>query len=580
MDKILGFFRGKRTFPQRLKMAALPCMALSFTLLFFGPLDLAYLSREYVTWTAFDIFLPILGIWAAVFVCLWLFTSVIGGKAHAFLVSLWTGIAAAMYIQGAFLNPDLGTLDGHTIDWTAYRGQMAVGILIWLVILLIPHTIHAVNKRGWRVFVSVLCGALVIMQGVSLTVKLLDQASEDKASGSRYYLSDEDILKVGSEANITVFLLDTTNNDDVDDALAAYPDNFQLLHDFVRYDNANSKYLYTVPAIASMLTGQEWDCENVHINDYLNDIWSSEPAASFYTQLADMGWTRNFYIPLPEVVNDPAALDGIISNLTRKEETGQINRRPLLNLYKLSCYRYFPLALKSRFLIYTADISDVVSYPNAFESHWDFVVKSNSDTFSAGDDTKVFTFYYLHGTHKPFSLDERGRIVHSELELRYNQGYTDSCQQTAGFFYLINEYVRQLKELGLYEKTGIIILSDHGHNETADDGHQPILFVHMPGEYHESIQTDHTPVTTQDSFFATVMDMAGEDGSAFGTRIEDTVPGERRTRIYDFDSNYPKLGNSNFNVFREYRYDGDGDDLIQKFVDEDYTTIPLCSSYY
>ena len=70
-------------------MAALPCLALSFTLLFFGPLDLAYLSREYVTWTAFDIFLPILGIWAAVFVCLWLFTSVIGGKAHAFLVSLW-----------------------------------------------------------------------------------------------------------------------------------------------------------------------------------------------------------------------------------------------------------------------------------------------------------------------------------------------------------------------------------------------------------------------------------------------------------------------------------------------------------
>ena len=167
VNKILGFFRGKRTFPQRLKMAALPCLALSFTLLFFGPLDLAYLSREYVTWTAFDIFLPILGIWAAVFVCLWLFTSAIGGKAHAVLVSLWTGIAAAMYIQGAFLNPDLGTLDGHTIDWTSYRGQMLVGILVWLILLLIPHIVHAVNKRGWRIFVSVLCGALVIMQGVS-----------------------------------------------------------------------------------------------------------------------------------------------------------------------------------------------------------------------------------------------------------------------------------------------------------------------------------------------------------------------------------------------------------------------------
>ncbi len=561
-------------------MAALPCLALSFTLLFFGPLDLAYLSREYVTWTAFDIFLPILGIWAAVFVCLWLFTSVIGGKAHAFLVSLWAGIAAAMYIQGAFLNPDLGTLDGHTIDWTVYRGQMLVGILVWLVILLIPHIVHAVNKRGWRIFVSVLCGALVIMQGVSLTVKLLDQAAEDKASGPRYYLSDEDILKVGSEANITVFLLDTTNNDDVDDALEAYPDNFQLLHDFVRYDNANSHYLYTVPAIASLLTGQDWDCENTHINDYLNNIWSSEPAASFYTQLADMGWTRNFYMLLPEAANDPAVLEGSVSNLTTREDAGQINKRPLLNLYKLSCYRYFPLALKSRFLIYTTDIADVVSYPNAFENEFEFVEQMNSGEIAVGNDAKVFTFYYLRGTHKPYNLDERGRVVHTDLEPRFTTQITDSTTQTAGFFYLINEYVRQLKELGIYQQTGIIIIADHGNNVDAEEDHQPILFVHMPGEYHDVIQTDHTPVTTQDSFLATVMDMAGGDGSAFGTRLEDTIPGERWTRVYSSVPDYPKLGSYNFNIFREYRYDGDGDDLIQKFIDGDYTTVPLCSSYY
>ena len=561
-------------------MAALPCLALSFTLLFFGPLDLAYLSREYVTWTAFDIFLPILGIWAAVFICLWLFTSAIGGKAHAVLVSLWTGIAAAMYIQGAFLNPDLGTLDGHTIDWTSYRGQMLVGILIWLVLLLIPHIVHAVNKRAWRIFVSVLCGALVIMQGVSLTVKLLDQASEDKASGPRYYLSNEDILKVGSEANITVFLLDTTNNDDVEDMLEKYPDSFWLLHDFVRYDNANTRYLRTVPAIASLLTGQNWDCENVHINDYLNNIWSSEPASSFYTQLADMGWTRNFYLLLPEVTNKSAALEGIASNLTAREDTGQLREKSLLNLFYLACYRYFPLAVKPFFLLYTTDIADVISYPKAFVNEWDFVEKMNSDEVSVGDDAKVFSFYYLRGTHSPYNLDEQGRLPRRDKNSGQFTESTNSTDQTAGFFYLINEYIRQLKELGTYDSTGIIILSDHGHNPEKGEAYQPILFVHMPGEYHDDIQTDHSPVTTQDSFLATVMDMAGEDGSAFGTRLEDTVSGERWTRVYATDPNYPQVGNDTRNVFHEYRYSENDKDLAQKFLNGDYTTIPLKSSFY
>ena len=293
-----------------------------------------------------------------------------------------------------------------------------------------------------------------------------------------------------------------------------------------------------------------------------------------------MGWTRNFYLLQPEIASDPAVLDGIVSNLTTREDTGQLKIRSLLNLYHLSCYRYFPLIAKPFFLIFTTDIANVVSYPNAFENEWDLVEQMNKDEFSVGDDEKVFTFYYLFGTHSPYHMDERGRLIHSDLEPTNDTNLTDSATQTAGFFYLINEYIRQLKELGKYDNTGIIILSDHGNNVIAEKGHQPILYVRMPGEYHDDVETDHTPVTTQDSFLATVMDMAGGDGSAFGTRIEDTVPGERWTRNLSSSQDYPKIGNSNFNVFCEYRYDGDGDDLIQKFVDGDYTTIPLCSSYY
>ena len=62
--KIKTLFRGKRSFPKRLLLALLPSFALSFILFFFGPLDLSYVSRNYVSYSAIDI-LPATSIIAA-----------------------------------------------------------------------------------------------------------------------------------------------------------------------------------------------------------------------------------------------------------------------------------------------------------------------------------------------------------------------------------------------------------------------------------------------------------------------------------------------------------------------------------
>ena len=94
--KAKKLFRGRRPFPGRLLLAIFPSLALSFTLFFFGPLDLTYISRNYISYSPFSILPAMAVITGAVFLVLTLSASVPGGKVHAFLVSAYTGLSAGI----------------------------------------------------------------------------------------------------------------------------------------------------------------------------------------------------------------------------------------------------------------------------------------------------------------------------------------------------------------------------------------------------------------------------------------------------------------------------------------------------
>lgn len=580
--KLGKLFRGRRPFGRRLLLALLPSLALSFTLFFFGPLDLGCVSREYISWSPFAV-LPVTGaLMGVVFAALLLLAAVPGGKVHAFLVSVYTGLTAACYIQGAFLNPDLGTMDGHAVNWPSFSTMMILNLAVWFLILLIPHLLHYFSNRIWRGAVILVCSALLVMQGVSLAVKLSDQAAYDRSQPDNYYISNENMLKVGSKNNVAVFLLDTTSDKDIDSMLEKYPDALTLFHDFKRFENANSHYMYTVPSLVNLLTGQEWDCENEKVSDYMNGAWHSEQAVAFYQNLEDHGYVRNVYMLLPEAAKDPSVLTGSFSTLKLAADDSRIDRSAYVKLVKLSFYRYFPLVMKPFFVIYTSDISNVVTRNDAMESEWDFVDRMNATQLSAGGYENAFFFYYLQGSHLPYRMDERGRLINSNLAPEYFTNYSEKEDQLAGFFSLISEYIRQLKEMGLYDQAGIIILADHGNNQDKDADHQPIYLVKMPQEVRDSMEISSAPITIQDSFQADVMAMIGENSFGWGIPSVQVVdePAERWTRAYAKDESYPLLDNKYYNVMREYRYTGDGDWLIERWREGVFETVPMIDSYY
>ena len=554
------------SFRKRALRAVLPCLAVTFILCFFGPLDLTLNNASDLDYSPLRLVPYCAALWAGCFLAAWIVTALCKGIAHRGLVSLCTGAALALYIQGAFLNPDFGAMDGHAIDWASLRGQMIVSLIVWVIILALPFIIRKFSKSAWRAFVTVIPAALLLMQAVPLCVNLINQAKADSGK-TEYYISNENMLKLGSEQNIVVFLLDRTTNWIVDEMIEAHDAEFMSqFRDFTRYDNCNSDYMHTVPSIAALLTeGEEWDYRAQTVYSYMDQSWQSEKADSFYALLKDGGYEREMYPLYYEIAKDLGVTADKFENVFARGETTRFNIKPFKSLIKLTLFRYLPTAMKKRFVVYSTDILGIISEPAAMYSHWDFVDLFNSGHLTA-DYSKTFRFYYLQGAHAPYQLNEDGtKLPGEETDDLYDEEM--QVPQITGFFKLIDDYIRELKALDIYDDTMIFIISDHGEPYTEKPDQQPIFFVKNFNERHDEMNVSRAPIELQAQFLPTIVEGLGGDTSAYGTPVWDTPEDlviERHT-IFNADSINPDGG-----PFYEYTYTGDGETLHELFVNGEY----------
>ena len=87
-----------------------------------------------------------------------------------------------------------------------------------------------------------------------------------------------------------------------------------------------------------------------------------------------------------------------------------------------------------------------------------------------------FRFYHLGGVHSPYLLDR---------DLNYiSDGSGTEEEQGLGTLHIISEYIKQLKSLGVYNQTTVIILADHGYHEHSYMESCPLLMIKFPGQSH------------------------------------------------------------------------------------------------
>jgi hypothetical protein len=107
--------------------------------------------------------------------------------------------------------------------------------------------------------------------------------------------------------------------------------------------------------------------------------------------------------------------------------------------------------------------------------------------------TSQFVFYHMNGTHTPFITDENTNSIPMQ-----NGTATKSLRGCFNYMYY---YFDQLKSMGKYEDSTIIILSDHGNRRAVTYQRTaptvPICFVKPAGAAGTPYKTSSAPLVTE-----------------------------------------------------------------------------------
>ncbi|MDO5111456.1 MAG: hypothetical protein Q4E65_04025 [Clostridia bacterium] len=538
-----GWIDGKapQGYKQRFVIALLPCGLLMFIYWFFGPLDLIYGN-----WTDLGIrmrdALP-------TFLCAFLlFTlapaalaALFRGKGFKAAVSLVFALAIVSYVQGSFLNGSMQLLNGADFDVAANQSRFLGNSLLCAVIFLAAFLLAWPLKEKGLPVVCGVCAALILMQSAALTSDFINDAREDKKNIA---FSTADTDELSANQNVVVFLLDAFSNRAMQETLEKYPDTLADFHDFTYYTNCGPDYYGTFPAMIHILTGEDYDPAGTW-QEFIQKAWDSPRATDFFQTLKEQNYDVQLYAAQPSYYALSAAqLAGKVDNAVPTHKKAA--PLPLLkSMERLVLCRYLPLGLK-QYVWCTpedfADISHVVDEQGEAVETWNqyggFVFLRDYLQVAglrATQEKNCFKLYHFQGAHPGYFLTADGK---------WNNDGVERAEQCRGYLHIVETYMQQMRELGVYDDATIIILADHGYNDTdwAKDAMSTIVLVKEAGESHESVLRSAKRVS-QSQFIPTVVNAVDPArtaafGDTYASLPEDAFAQGRRIWMLDEDKNH------------------------------------------
>jgi hypothetical protein len=508
---------------------------------FFAPLDL-YLHNAGEFLINFQyIFVPLL------LLCLMMTAAVIllvpifvKGKGLEIVSLLAIGMTLAFYIQELFLNGEVQQITGDPAHYADFTSFHVLDSLLWLLVVFLPLLIwkgyddkHKVLK--WETPVTMIACVIVGMQlvGVSAAVPAYRHGGQ-LPTVTDPYISYDPAFALSREDNICVFLLDRLDTQYFHAVLESHPELSSTFDGFTYYDNNTAEFLNTFPSVTKMLTDHYYDAGD-SIDEYWAKAWS-EP--SFIDTLVANGYDPYLY---PDRLSTYGTYEQIAArtNNLKQPLTSQytINYGMILSTsYRLSLIRLLPYQFKDYFYDLTPDFANEF-YDWTIDDKLLPVIGNQTDRrfferlkevgLSAENTKKIFLFLHFNASH------DGGYHYEPLTNTLENMGsYLDT---TYGAFMILAEYFEQLKDLGIYDNSTIIILADHGRpayemqiieNTQLNSPITSCLMV-KPRDARGELVIDQVMPMSNAYLGASVLEYAGLPHAELGTSYNDIIDGKQ-----------------------------------------------------
>ena len=460
--------------PRRLTIHhLLPGISLAVTLFIFAPVDLYLTSAEELWFSLADI-APWLGVMAvAAFMIIVLLSVFLPPKLSiAFRAAVYAG-SFLLYLQGNLLVINYGTLNGDSINWSAYTLQYVLDILLWIAVTVLFIFLMFRFRKKFRRIVEIAACILIITQIASLSVFLIQHYSQPSVGKDRY-LSRKNELVVSPESNTIVFVLDTFDSHLFENLRREYPEKISRdFTDFTFYPDTVGGATRTKYAIPFILTGDTNREEQSYVEYLRNSFETSPLIRELASGKYDAGlYTVSHYIDMSR--------DNVIGNITDGTPAPSSGPRLTLAFMKLVAFRYAPSVFSRYFWMYTGDFEfwksgsgNRASYKLSDVKFWQDLTKKH---LKASAEKHAFRFYHLNGPHAPYTMNEKCE--------RVDAGESSEESQALGSLAIVAEYLSQLRSLGLYDRTTVIVMADHGVGRYSNVEQTPLFMVKQAGASH------------------------------------------------------------------------------------------------
>ena len=462
---------------------------------------------------------------------------------------IWTiflGLCFGIIVQTLFFNRYLGQIGVSSFRWKAHILFSVIDLVVWVVLFGVGFFVvfkTSVIKDSAVVLVIALAVGQVFFLAISGISYLNNPLrTEKKGMYDAVAFEGEEQFVVASKENVIVIIIDAVDNSVLKEIKEERPDLFGEFADFTMYTNTNSVFDLTHYCMRLLFTGQMLGSDT-----YKGDV--------FFSRIHNAGFKVHFYGYDGFGTNDAvfSYIDNCVTGDVSKYMTKEgIKKKELIRQeIKLVMYQVLPSFLKQFADSENINFERCVIIPyvdynyyidnKGFREHVALTVNEEYE--------KYFIMEYMLGAHFPCD-DIKGETVY--------------CLEAVG------EYIEELKRLGCYDNSTIIVMSDHGMHD--DDDSQGIVFptaatpmflIKEKNVHHDAVSMCSAPISYED-FQATILENMGlyeaGDETIFPASIYRYSEGDSRMRVW-YDSNFSNIPSLKFT------FDGDTSEL-EKVVEE------------
>ena len=379
--------------------------------------------------------------------------------------ALLFAIGLLLWAQGNFLVADYGLLLGEGLDLSRHVWRAPYEIALWVggvgLAAAFARRVSAVARLGSQLFIA--------LQVVVLVLPIAAPNSEMQADAPGWSLPPAEIYQLSRDQNVIHIVLDGFLSETFAEVVEREPDTFDRdLSGFVFFADHLGAFPTTRASMPAMLTGLAYRNETP-FDPFLRANMTDR---SIFSVLAGHGYQINsvsflgYDHPPASLPNEQTARNIIPTPYGSYRDYVQF---AAVQLVDLSVFRHVPHGFKSR--VYNDQAWLLESWyseqrrgRNAGPSNHAAFLTEFAGRMTVARDEPVYTFIHVALPHPPYVVGADCSFIGPERTAR--PSYVDQARCALS---VVQELLDQLRALGVYDRTAIVLTSDHGWNALRPD---------------------------------------------------------------------------------------------------------------